>query len=138
MTKRPDLGPNEHAVLTVLKSGHRPLSAYAILERLQGTKIKAAVQVYRATEKLASQGLVHRLESLNAFVACDCAHGDASAGFMVCTCCGEVKEFDASRSVHVAADHADGFRIETPSVELKGLCSLCQSENHTHRSEIAT
>jgi Fur family transcriptional regulator, zinc uptake regulator len=132
MIMRSNVGPNEQAVLGVLRDVGKPLSAYDIVERLHGTKIRAAVQVYRATEKLAGLGLVHRLESLNAFVACDCAHGASAPGFMVCTCCGDVKEFDAGRSVHEASQQADGFRIEAPNVELKGTCSLCQVENHIH------
>jgi Fur family transcriptional regulator, zinc uptake regulator len=127
-----DLGQNEKAVLDVLKHQHKPLSAYDILDRLHGTKIRAAVQVYRATEKLSKLGLVHRLESLNAFVACDCAHKTSSPGFMLCTCCGVVREFDAGKSVSAARSHAKGFRIETPNFELKGLCSHCQVANHSH------
>jgi Fur family transcriptional regulator, zinc uptake regulator len=127
-----DLGPNEKAVLDVLKHQNKPLSAYDILDRLHGTKIRAAVQVYRATEKLSKLGLVHRLESLNAFVVCDCAHKTSSPGFMLCTCCGDVREFDAGKTVSAAKSEAKGFRIETPSVELKGLCSHCQVANHSH------
>ncbi len=127
-----DLGQNEHAVLDVLKHQHRPLSAYDILERLHGTKVRAAVQVYRAMEKLSKLGLVHRLESLNAFVACDCVHNKSSPGFMLCTCCGDVREFDAGKTVSAARLQAKGFRIETPNVELKGLCSHCQVANHSH------
>jgi Fur family zinc uptake transcriptional regulator len=126
------LGPNEEAVLSVLKRQHKPLSAYDILDRLHGTKIRAAVQVYRATEKLCESGLVHRLESLNAFVACDCMHAASSAGFMLCTCCGEVREFDAGKTVSVAQTQDKEFKIQMPSVELKGLCKHCQSDNHTH------
>jgi Fur family transcriptional regulator, zinc uptake regulator len=132
MTTRLTVGPNEQAVLGLLRDVGKPLSAYDIVERLHGTRIRAAVQVYRATEKLAGLGLVHRLESLNAFVACDCAHGASAPGFMVCTCCGDVREFDAGRTVFAASQQADGFRIEAPNVELKGTCSHCQVDNHTH------
>jgi Fur family transcriptional regulator, zinc uptake regulator len=133
MTK-PSLSPNEQAVLGVLRQHHKPLSAYDILDQLHGTKIRAAVQVYRSTEKLTELGFIHRLESLNAFVACDCAHAKSSPGFMLCTCCGDVREFDAGKSVTAAKSEAKGFRIETPNVELRGLCSQCQVENHTHET----
>jgi Fur family transcriptional regulator, zinc uptake regulator len=126
------LNTNDQTVLDLLKSAHRPLSAYDILDQLHGTKIRAAVQVYRATDKLAGLGLVHRLESLNAFVACHCEHRASAPGFMLCTCCGDVHEFDAGKTVSAAAREADGFRIDAPSVELKGLCQHCQTENHTH------
>jgi Fur family transcriptional regulator, zinc uptake regulator len=129
---KPLLGPNEQAVLGVLKQQHKPLSAYDILDQLHGTKIRAAVQVYRSTGKLTELGFIHRLESLNAFVACDCAHAKSSPGFMLCTCCGDVREFDAGKTVSAAKSEAKGFRIQTPNVELKGLCSQCQVENHSH------
>lgn len=125
-------GPNDLAVLIVLKEARAPLSAYEILEGLTGTHIKAAVQVYRSLEKLGRLGLVHRLESLNAFVACDCVHEQSSPGFLLCTCCGDVQEFDAGHALSAAKTDVQGFRIETPSVELKGLCQHCQSEGHTH------
>jgi Fur family zinc uptake transcriptional regulator len=127
------LGKNEKAVLECLRRQHKPLSAYDIVERLHGTHIRAAVQVYRATEKLSALGLVHRLESLNAFVACDCAHARSSPGFMLCTCCGAVKEFDAGKTVSAALAHVKGFKVETPNVELKGLCKHCQPAKHTHQ-----
>jgi Fur family zinc uptake transcriptional regulator len=126
------IGANEQAVLDVLRQQHRALSAYDILDRLHGSKVRAAVQVYRAADKLAQRGLVHRIESLNAFVACDCAHGKSSPGFMLCTCCGDVREFDARHALSAVKSRAKGFRVERPSVELKGLCINCQREGHSH------
>jgi Fur family transcriptional regulator, zinc uptake regulator len=127
-------GPNEQAVMSVVKNANKPLSAYEILDGLQGTNIRAAVQVYRSLEKLCKFGLVHRLESLNAFVVCQCAHELSSPGFLLCTCCGDVQEFDAGHALSAAKHEAHGFRVETPSVELKGLCQHCQFEGHTHET----
>ncbi len=124
--------PNETSVLSVLRQSTKPQSAYDILDRLHGTKIRAAVQVYRALEKLTGQGVVHRLESLNAFVACDCAHSKSSPGFMLCTCCGDVREFDAGKTVSAVQSKNKDFKIEAPSLELKGLCANCQIEDHSH------
>ena len=129
---KPPLGPNESAVFAVLQHQHRPLSAYQILEHLHGTNIRAAVQVYRALEKLTLRGTVHRLESLSAFVACDCAHGASSPGFMLCTCCGDVREFDAGKTVSAVQNKLKDFKIETPGLELKGLCANCQATDHLH------
>jgi Fur family transcriptional regulator, zinc uptake regulator len=123
---------NDQSVLAVLKRTPRPQSAYDILSQLQGTKIRAAVQVYRALEKLSRLGLVHRVESLNAFKACDCAHGKSAPGFMLCTCCGDVREFDAGKTVSSVQSKLKDFKIDTPGLELKGLCANCQVENHTH------
>ncbi len=126
------LGPNETAVFSLLQQHSKPLSAYDILDQLHGTRIKAAVQVYRALEKLAHNGLVHRIDSLNAFVACTCTHGTSSPGFTVCTCCGDVREFDAGKTVTAVQTKIEGFRIDKPSLELKGVCSHCQSPDHSH------
>src|SRR5690606_9624291 len=70
----PDLTRNQTLVLDALEKADAPLSAYTILDRLRGDGLRAPLQVYRALEKLLSAGLVHRLESLNAFVACARPH----------------------------------------------------------------
>ena len=75
MHLEPVLAANQQLVFKAFGEAAAPLSAYSILERLQGKGIKAPLQVYRALEKLIDFGLVHRLESLNAFVVCD-HHGD--------------------------------------------------------------
>jgi Fur family transcriptional regulator, zinc uptake regulator len=132
------LGPNEQSVLGALQAAHkshRAQSAYDILDRLRGTKIRAAVQVYRALEKLVASGRVHRVESLNAFVMCDCTHAASAPGFMLCTCCGDVEEFDAGKTVSAVKGKLRQFKIEHPSLELKGLCAHCQTENHAHEDQ---
>jgi Fur family zinc uptake transcriptional regulator len=125
--------PNETSVLTLLRHAPKPLSAYDILDNLRDGKMRAAVQVYRALAKLEKQGLVHRLESLNAFVACACAHEKSAPGFMLCTCCGLVREFDAAASLNAASKLDQNFKVETPNLELRGLCALCQTPGHHHQ-----
>jgi Fur family transcriptional regulator, zinc uptake regulator len=128
----PQHGPNETAVLEVLRTERKPLSAYDLLDLLRGTRLRAAVQVYRALEKLSQAGLVHRVESLNAFVVCDCAHDKSTPGFMLCTCCGDVEEFDAGKTMSAVKPKLKQFKIQHPSLELKGLCANCQQDDHTH------
>jgi Fe2+ or Zn2+ uptake regulation protein len=60
----------DKAVLKALKGSEQPLSAYDILERVRGSGIRAPMQVYRSLERLAAFGHVHRIEGLNAFIAC--------------------------------------------------------------------
>lgn len=126
------LTTNETEVLNALKNAPGPRSAYDILQDLKGSKLKAAVQVYRALEKLQKLGLTHRVESLNAFVVCDCKHKGNPAGFLVCTCCGSVKEFDAGKTVIAANRQFTDFRVQDVNMEVKGLCNHCQIEPHTH------
>jgi Fur family zinc uptake transcriptional regulator len=116
----------DRAVLEALKASSQPLSAYDILERVRKSGIKAPMQVYRSLERLASFGLVHRIEALNAFIACsESAHGH-KPGFVICRDCGTVKEFEDERLdtiAHRAAGKA--FAIEAVSVEVLGHCGDC-------------
>jgi Fur family zinc uptake transcriptional regulator len=122
------LTPNRRAVLEVLLSDHRPLSAYEIAERIdwQGRK-GAPVQVYRALDFFETLGLVHRIESRNAYLACSQADGAHGAQFLVCRDCGRVAEASDSgleRGLRELAGKA-GFTVEAPVVEIKGLCPDC-------------
>jgi Fur family transcriptional regulator, zinc uptake regulator len=65
-----DLTRNQSLVLKALEKSDAPLTAYFILDQLRSKGIKAPLQVYRALEKLVEQGLVHRVESMSAFMAC--------------------------------------------------------------------
>jgi len=117
-------------VLELVWSSHRPRGAYAILEDLsqQDGKAAAPLTVYRALEFLVEQGLVHRIESLNAYVGC-AAPGDVHSGqFLVCEACGDAAEID-DPGVGAAIDAAAaerGFRVQRPTVEVRGLCKSCQ------------
>ena len=68
------LTKNQGLVFDVLSHSQGPLSAYTILDKLRDHGFRAPLQVYRALEKLLEFGLVHRLESINAFVACAHPH----------------------------------------------------------------
>lgn len=119
-------------VLELVWSSHRPRGAYAILEDLsqQDGKAAAPLTVYRALEFLVEQGLVHRIESLNAYVGC-AAPGAVHAGqFLVCDACGDAAEIDDARvgSAIVAAAAERGFRVQRPTVEVRGLCKSCQEK----------
>jgi Fur family zinc uptake transcriptional regulator len=129
MHVEPVLTANQQLVFKALGDSGAPSGAYTILERLQGKGIKAPLQVYRALEKLIDFGLVHRLESLNAFVVCD-HHGDHTkhpGAFAICDACGLVSEFvDASVQEGLTrwtTGHA--FRPKRVTVELRGLCERC-------------
>ena len=125
---RARLTPNRRAVLEVLLADHKPLSAYEIAERIdwQGRR-GAPVQVYRALDFFENLGLVHRIESRNAYLACSQADTSHGAQFLVCRDCGRVAEAsDAGleRGLRELASKA-GFTVEVPVVEIKGLCPDC-------------
>lgn len=124
------LGANDREVLTALARGHQPMSAYQILGKLDGTCVRAPVQVYRALEKLVRLGRVHRVESLNAFIACGREHHAAGPAFLVCKTCGSVTEIDANPAIAGYANEAAGFCVEHISLELSGICKACQKQEY--------
>lgn len=130
----PALTKNQSLVFDVLTASDGPLSAYTILDRLRGDGFRAPLQVYRALDKLLERGMVHRLESLNAFVACAhpqsacCAgHGHGTVAFAICDSCGQVVEFHDHEVDHRLADwtRERKFKPEKTTIEIRGLCEAC-------------
>lgn len=120
------------AVLGLVIEARQPVGAYALLERLRASRAGAAPPtVYRALDFLLAQGLVHRVERLNAFVACGAAHDHGGhahpAQLLVCAGCHAVTELDdhaVAAAIARAADAA-GFHVERVTVEVEGLCARC-------------
>ena len=127
------LTPIRRRVLEILLEEHRAFGAYDVLERLQAENLGAHPPVaYRALEFLVEHGFAHRLERLNAFVACARGGCDPESGqqpaFLICRSCKTVAEADAAaaaRALDRAAAGA-GFHIESAQVEAEGLCPGCQ------------
>ena len=87
------LTPMRRHVLEALLASHKPLGAYEIIERLADPGRPAPITVYRALDFLRDNGLVHRIESRNAFVACVHNHADNDlVVFFICERCGAVGE----------------------------------------------
>jgi Fur family zinc uptake transcriptional regulator len=124
-----DLTRNQTLVLDALSHSRGPLSAYDILDQLRADGLRAPLQVYRALDKLVERGLAHRLESLNAFVACAHSHVHRKGiiTFAICEDCGLVNEFtDAAieeRVVRWAQDNS--FKVERTTMEIRGKCADC-------------
>ncbi|MBB1075425.1 transcriptional repressor [Rhodoferax sp. 4810] len=114
-------------VLEIICRADRPLGAYAILENLRDGTRAAPPTVYRALDFLLEQGLVHRLETLHAFINCTHPEQAHNSQFLVCKQCGEVKEFSDQRindAVNALAIE-NGFQLVHPVVELLGNCGHC-------------
>ena len=124
------LTPIRRKVLAVLLATHKPLGAYEIVERLavKGPR-PAPITAYRALEFLRENGLVHRIESRNAFLACAHDHDETSmVAFLICDHCGSVGEIPAApvaQSLNAAA-RALGFAPKLSVVEIAGTCAHCQ------------
>lgn len=129
MEAKAELTRNQQLVLDKLENAPGPLSAYALLDELREQGFRAPLQVYRALDRLMKAGLVHRLESLNSFVACTDSHthADGMTAFAICKKCGSVAEF----ADHVVGERLEswmdesGFRPEKAVIEFRGLCRDC-------------
>lgn len=121
---------NQKLVLDKLLAASAPLSAYALLDDLRDHGFRAPLQVYRALKALTVAGKAHRLESLNAFVACCGSHGkDANMiAFVICSDCGQVSEFAdeiISNRLHRWVNKR-GFQAFTTAIEIRGKCRVCK------------
>lgn len=116
-------------VLELIWQEHKPVGAYELLERLRDRGIKAAPPtVYRALDFLLEHGLVHRIESLNAYTGCATPEISHHGQFLVCSVCQRVAELD-EQAINQQLDASArrlGFAIERQTVEIRGLCPGCQ------------
>ncbi len=123
------LTPMRRQVLQALLASHKPLGAYEIIERLAHKNRPAPITVYRALDFLRDNGLVHRIESRNAFVACVHNHGgDDLVVFLICERCGAVGEAPGAAAAEAlkASSRAAGFSPKSPLIEIAGICSHCR------------
>ena len=127
------LTPSRQRVLDELCAAGRPVGAYEMIDRLAAStgKRPAPISVYRALDFLVDHGLVHRLASRNAFLAC--AHGHGSGDpviFLICDRCGQVREA-TSKSIARGLDElaaSAGFASRAHVIELAGACAACAAE----------
>lgn len=114
-------------IVDALRDVGRPLSAYEIIDQLKDKGLSAPPTVYRALNRLIEDGLAHRLESLNAFVACGHPHHEGTAVFAICSECGAVREFHEPAAVQRLKDAAadGGFAVKEMAIELRGRCKAC-------------
>lgn len=131
--KAPKLTRNQNLVLETLSKTEFPLSAYTILDQLRDEGFRAPLQVYRALDKLLEFGLIHRLESLNAFVACahphhqEHGHLHGIAAFAICDQCGQASEF-SEPDIEVCVQQwtqKNHFHATKTTLEIRGLCANC-------------
>lgn len=127
---------NQSLVLDALHDSGAPASAYDLLDRLRDEGLRNPLQIYRALNALIARGLVHRLESLNAFVACAHPHEHGAEGghdhgliaFAICGSCHRVEEFSDPEITRLLAGWAatHDFHPEHTILELRGTCTSCR------------
>jgi Fur family zinc uptake transcriptional regulator len=129
MARADELTKNQALVFEALSRANAPLSAYSLLDQLRDNGFRAPLQVYRALEKLQEFGLVHRLESLNAFVACahEHDHKHGLTAFAICNDCGQVTEFSDEMIEKRLSGWAEeaGFTAAKTTIEIRGECASC-------------
>lgn len=116
-------------VLRHLAQGHQAIGAYEVMARMESenSPAPAPVSIYRALDFLQAHGLVHKIESRNAYVACSHGHSDERAVLLICEACGMVAEI-AGDTVFEALDGeaaAHGFSAARAVIELAGRCGHC-------------
>jgi Fur family transcriptional regulator, zinc uptake regulator len=117
-------------VLELVWRGHSAVGAYEILAALQARHPGAAPPtVYRALDFLVEQRLVHRIESLNAYVGCDRPDRPHISQFLICTGCGATAELTDPGIEAAIGRRAEalGFAVEQQTVELRGRCPACRA-----------
>ena len=122
--------PIRRQVLQALLSSHRPPGAYEVIDALAKSMPRPApITVYRALDFLMENGLVHRIESRNAYLACAHDHDTAAmVAFLICEACGSVGEIPAAPLAQGlnASARAAGFAPKLSVVEITGTCAHCQ------------
>lgn len=117
-------------VLELVWQSHKPLGAYDILATLseQDGRRAAPPTVYRALDFLLDNHLVHRIASLNAFIGCTQPDHPHQGQFLICRECRTAIELESSGIHQAIAQVAvtQGFRVESETVEVLGLCAQCQ------------
>ncbi|HQT61001.1 MAG: transcriptional repressor [Acidiphilium sp. 37-67-22] len=121
------------AVLGLILAAEGPLTAYELLDRLRESHRGATpATIYRALEFLIAADLVHKVESLSAYVSCADPAGEAqghthAAQFFICRQCGAVAELEdeAVAAALEAAAARIGFAAGSAIVEVGGLCAAC-------------
>ncbi len=117
-------------VLALLQRAAKPLSAYDILDKLRRHGLRSPPTVYRALDYLTKHGLAHRIESLNAFVACHHHHDDHyehMSQFAICTACGQVQEIEDEVLPRALSKLNQQFlkQVHHKVLEISGICGDC-------------
>ena len=122
-----NLTKNQSLVIDSLKQARQPLGAYSLLDELREKGLKAPLQVYRALEQLERMGLVHRIETLNAWTLCCEEKHECTPIFAICDECGTVTEhLDKTLFDNIVAlPVGGGFIPKHTIVEIHGKCVNC-------------
>jgi Fur family transcriptional regulator, zinc uptake regulator len=121
-------------VLELIWGSHRAVKAYDLLDQMKPLKQSAKpATVYRALDFLLEQGLIHRVESLNAFIGCSCSERQHEQLLLICVQCHEVEERPGilvMKAVSKELEQAD-FTAHRKAIEIQGICKHCNPSRAT-------
>jgi Fur family zinc uptake transcriptional regulator len=120
--------PLRRRVLEALIDHKGPAKAYDLMSLIAPGEAPAKPPtIYRTLDFLQRLGLAHRIESVNAYVACGVGACARSTMFLICEQCGSAEEFDAGHALVDLGEAAaqEGFRIKRTMIEATGLCADC-------------
>ena len=122
-----NLSKNQLLVMDSLKQARQPLGAYSLLDKLREKGLKAPLQVYRTLDQLEKIGLIHRIETLNAWTLCCEEKHECTPIFAICDDCGTVTEhLDKTLFDNIVAlPVSGGFMPNRTVVEIHGKCENC-------------
>ncbi|MBS1212433.1 MAG: transctiptional regulator [Proteobacteria bacterium] len=125
------LTPIRRKVLELIWDSHKAVKAYDLLDRIRPFEYAAKpATVYRALEFLMEQGLIHRVESLNAFIGCVCSERQHEQVLLICRRCEEVEERPAPEVMNALTREIvrAGFLVHHKAIEVHGVCARCAEE----------
>ena len=127
MSKMQNLSKNQQIIFDLIDKSPEPLKAYSILFNVQKRGIKAPLQVYRALDKLVEIGKIHKIESRNAFIACQnssCQISKATA-FSICESCEKVSEISNTKLSKYLSNFTDEAGMKSVSYTHLTLPTIC-------------
>lgn len=126
------LTPIRHQVLALIWESHKAVKAYDLLDRIKPLQNAAKpATIYRALDFLIEQGLIHRVESLNAFVGCKCSEHPHELLLLICKECNEVEERSAPKVMEALSQefYQADFLPHSKAIEAQGICRKCRDDN---------
>jgi Fur family zinc uptake transcriptional regulator len=122
------LTPLRRKILELIWDNHQAIKAYDLLEKVRpfDRSIKPAT-IYRTLDFLLEQGLIHRVETLNAFIGCSHSEGQHEQLLLICERCQEVEERPGQAVMQAVARELEqaGFTLHRKAIEIHGLCARC-------------
>ena len=128
MVRGVQLTPIRHQVLELIWDSHKAVKAYDLLDRIRPQQNAAKpATIYRALDFLIEQGLIHRVESLNAFVGCNCSWHKHELLLLICNDCQEVEERSAPEVMQALSREIKqaNFNVHSKAIEILGRCAKC-------------